>query len=62
MFNVIMVYKVTLSDGEKTKRKTLDENIGLLTACHRADLYKNRNGKCRFVVVNNDNGDWEYEA
>ena len=39
-----------------------DKGLGLFRACSHADLYKARNESCRFIVVNEDNGDVEYSV
>lgn len=38
-----------------------DNGLRLFEATHRADLYKRNNPACTFSVVNEDNGDIEYE-
>ena len=39
-----------------------DSGLRLSEACYRADIYKNYNSKRIFVVVNEENGDIEYEV
>ncbi len=39
-----------------------DGGLRLSEACYRADLYKSRNEKRQFIVVNEENGDIEYQV
>lgn len=39
-----------------------DGGLRLSEACYRADLYKRRNEKRQFIVVNEENGDIEYQV
>ena len=41
-------------------RSVMDNGLGLLEACFRADVYKKHNDRATFVVVNNKTGDIEY--
>lgn len=38
------------------------DDLGLFEACRLADMYHNRNGDCRYAVINQENGDIEYEV
>lgn len=39
-----------------------DSGLRLCEACYRADIYKRRNESATFTVVNEDNGDIEYQV
>lgn len=57
MYRVEMV----MINGNVVKMPS-DTNLGLFEACHRAELYKKRNLKNTFRVINNDNEDLEMEV
>lgn len=40
----------------------LDHNLDIWEACARCDIYKRHNTKAVFAVVNDENGDIEYEV
>jgi len=39
-----------------------DKHLGLLEACHYADVYKKSNPQATFTVYNEQNGDVEYQV
>ncbi len=52
-----------MPNGHVVKMLNSDSNIeSLFEACRRAELYKNRNPKNTFRVINNDNEDLEMEV
>ena len=56
MFKIIMVVQGRVIPMPK------DFNLGLFEACERADLYAKRNRDAAFFVMNEENGDIEYET
>ena len=55
MFKIVMHYDGRMVDMPH------DKGLRLSEACYRVDIYKNRNEKVMFSVVNEDNGDIEYQ-
>lgn len=52
-----------MPNGNVVKMPNSDSNLeSLFEACHRAELYKKRNPKNIFRVINNDNEDLEMEV
>lgn len=60
MWKVMMTY--TALGERRTIEMPGNNGLGLFKACHFADLYKERNPKAMFTVVNEDNGDIEYQV
>lgn len=56
------MYKVTIDKGDIHADMPYDNNLDLFEAFWRADIYKNRNPKAIFTVVNQENGDIEYQV
>lgn len=54
-------YKITLTKNDIHADMPDDHDLGLMEACWRADVYKKRNPKAVFTVVNETNGDVEYQ-
>ena len=58
-----MAYKITLyTKRTGTIDMPNDKNMRLLTACEYADIYKRKNPKAIFSVVNEETGDVEYQV
>ena len=55
LFKIVMNVRGLLIDP-------LDSGLHLIEACYRAALYKRRNESATFTVVNEDNGDIEYQV
>lgn len=60
MYKVVMV--LTVGEKRKTIDMPTDKHLDLMEACNRADLYAKRNTSATFMVVNNENGDVDYET
>ena len=60
------MWKIKMTYTALGERRTIDmpgnDGLRLFEACHRADLYKERNETAMFTVVNEDNGDIEYQV
>ena len=57
-----MSYKISLTKDDIHADMPNDFNLGLMEACWRADVYKKRNPTAHFIVINESNGDVEYET
>ena len=55
------MYKIVMSFDGRLLDMPKDHGLGLSEACYRADLYKKRNEARTFSVVNEVNGDIEYQ-
>lgn len=55
MFKIVMHFDGRMIDMPH------DHGLRLSEACYRADLYKKRNEKRMFSVINEDTGDIEYQ-
>lgn len=57
-------YKITMYAPSlgRTIDMPKDDNLGLLEASYRADLYKKKNPTATFMVVNMENGDVDYQT
>lgn len=61
MYKIAMIFRNF--DGKvKLTFMPNDKNLDLFEAVDRANIYKKRNNKNIFVVLNNENGDVEYEV
>ena len=56
------MFKITINIDGNVLDMPKDTGLRLSEACYRADLYKNRNPKRTFSVVNEENGDIEYQV
>lgn len=56
------MFKITINIDGNIVDMPHDSGLRLSEACYRADLYKRRNEKRVFSVVNEDNGDIEYQV
>lgn len=57
-----MRFKIVLSTTAVIMDMPHDKGLGLFEAMHRADIYKSHNGTATFTVVNEENGDVEYQV
>lgn len=57
-----MRFKIVLSTPAVVVDMPNDKGLGLFDAMHRADLYKSHNRTATFSVVNEENGDVEYQV
>jgi len=55
------MYKIHIDTDIVHADMPMDTGLGLLEACDRAEIYKRRNPAAVFTVVNEDNGDVEYQ-
>lgn len=56
------MYQIYMSSSNGIVEMPEDKHLGLIEACKRADLYKKRNAKNKFLVVSEEYGDIEYEV
>lgn len=56
-----MTFMITLQRGSIYLEMPGDKGLRLFEACHRAELYKKKNPQAIFSVVNEENGDIEYQ-
>lgn len=57
-----MNFKIVMSFEDRLLDMPHDNGLRLNEACYRADLYKNRNPQRTFSVINETNGDIEYQV
>ena len=55
------MFKVQITVDGRMIDMPHDSGLRLSEACYRADIYKKHNSKCTFTVVNEENGDFEYQ-
>ncbi len=55
------MFKIRIDTNDIHSDMPMDTNLGLLEACDRAEIYKRKNPAAFFTVVNEDNGDVEYQ-
>lgn len=53
--------EMILPNGNVVQMGKGDQHLGLFEACHRAELYKRKNPKNIYRVINNNNQDLEME-
>lgn len=56
------MYKIMMTMEHGNVDMPKDKGLEFLDACNRAVLYKKRNNARGFLVVNEDNGDVDYQA
>lgn len=56
------MFKITINIDGRVIDMPNDHNLRLSEACYRADIYKNRNEKRIFSVVNEETNDIEYQV
>lgn len=56
------MFKVTIDKGDIHADMPYDNHLDLFEAFYRADICKKRNPKATFTVVNEENGDVEYQV
>lgn len=56
------MFKIVLNKPDMEFDMPNDLHLSLFDACDRAEIYKRHNHSATFKVVNEDNGDVEYEV
>lgn len=56
MFKIILIKPGMVIEMPK------DKHLSFLDACYRADIYHRNNRSAAFTVINEDNGDVEYQT
>lgn len=56
------MFKITMMCSVGTIDMPKDKKLKLFEACYRCDIYKEKNPKATFTVVNEETGDIEYQV
>lgn len=56
------MFKIVLSKPDMEIDMPNDKHLSLFDACDRAEIYQRHNRSASFKVINEDNGDVEYQT